>query len=225
MLGRRGRRGGGLEFGEVGFKFEFGVYSDQLGGVLVVAGVLVGMKVDGDVGAYRGEVFGVEYLAGVVFDFPSDGAFYLVGVCDDVFYGVVLVDEFDGCFFADSRASGDIVGGVAHQSEEVYDLEGGVDAPALCDVLYSEVLNVGLPGARLDDGYVVSDELPVVFVGCDHVDVEAEGCGFDCECAYDVVGFVSGDLEYFDAVGVHDLLDEGYGYVYVFGCCVAVGFV
>ena len=81
------------------------------------------------VGDDGGEFLGEEGLVGVCLDGFLLLAFQGGGVGEEVFDAAVFGNEFLRGFGADAGDAGDIVGGVAHEAEEVDDLVRLGDAP------------------------------------------------------------------------------------------------
>ena len=124
-------------------------------------------------------------------------------------------------FLAHTRTAGDVVGSIAHQSQHVDDLLGG---------LYVEFgfyffgthhfESAGVLGAVHEDA--VRYQLPVVLVGSHHIGGDALPSGFGGERAYHVVGFVAGYFEDGNAVGADDVLYNRYGKADGLGCLLAL---
>ena len=135
-------------------------------------------------------------------------------------------DEFDGGFGSNAWHAGDVVGGVAHEAEEVDDLVGLFDAPDFGELLGGDGFVVGAFAAGLPHGGGVGDELGKVFVGGDHEGVViAFVVGGLGEGADEVVGFVAIDFEEGDGEGFAEFFAGGDGGAEFVGHLVAVGFV
>ena len=151
---------------------------------------LVGIERDGSVEADGGELLGEEGLFGILLD-ECAGLVVgdLVGMGDDFLDGAELGDEFFGGLLPHSGHTGDVVGGVAPEAEEVDDLAAMVDAEELVHLERREYL-VGLAGTaeavHLD---ARGDELGEIFVGGDHNHLVETGIlGGMRERADDIVG-------------------------------------
>ena len=68
-------------------------------------------------------------------------------------------------------------------------------------------------------------QLCIVLVGGDHVHFESGLTPLHGQCAYHIVGLVARHFENGYVVGAYDVLDNGHGPLYVFGRCLALGFV
>ena len=139
--------------------------------------------------------------------------------------GAELLDEFLGGLLPHPRATGNVVGGVAHQSQHVDDLEA-IGEPVFCLHLFgAEEFGVLLAHAGAVHPHLRRHQLGVVLVGGHHEGVDALAVGLPGQCADDVVGLVSTDLQDGDVVGFQNLFNVGNGRANGLGRLFALGFV
>ena len=164
---------------------------------------------DGNVGLDGGEELREAYLLGVVLHFLPQRAFQAVGVGQEVVDAAKFGDELLCGLLADTGTTGDVVRTVAHESQQVDDLCGRVDAELLLHFLDAQRVELLVAVARAVHEHVFAHELAVVLVGGHHVGVDAAGAGLRGQRADDVVGFVAGHFEDGDMIGANDVFDEG----------------
>lgn len=164
-----------------------------------------GGGVEGDAAIDGGETFAEFDLFAVVLEaFAVALAGDFGGAVEEGFEGAELVEEGDGALVANAGSAGDVVGGIAHQGEEVGDPFGG-DALEFPD--FSGVVEgVLLHGIEHED--LFGDELEHVLVAGDDPGFEAFGGGAAGHGADDVVGLEAGGFENRDAEGGEHLLDH-----------------
>ena len=148
-------------------------------------------------------------------------AFQLVGVFQQVLDAAEFGNQLLCGFLAHTRTAGDVVGSIAHQSQHIDDLLGG---------LYVEFgfyffgthhfESAGVLGAVHKDA--VRYQLAVVLVGCHHIGGDALPPCFGGKRAYHVVRFIAGHLKDGDAVGADDILYNRYGKADGLGCLLAL---
>ena len=131
------------------------------------------------------------------------------------------LDEFDRTFVADAGSAGNVVDGVAAQGHDVDDALGRHTEDFLD---FGRVANQIVLG-RIQDQHAVVDQLQHVLVAGDHVDRVRLRGGFAGERADHVVGFVAGQLEDRNAVGLERAPDVGHLLRQIGGHLVAIGFV
>ena len=192
--------------------------------VRVAQGEGVHVECHRHVGDYLCQPSRQAYLLGRALDLGAQGTAQLVGVAEQLLYAAKLLDELGGGLLAHARTAGDVVGSVAHQAEDVYDLARRVYAPLLADGLGTHEVEVALR-PRAKHGDVLGDELPVVLVGGEHVGLYATAAGLGGQGAYDIVGLVACHLDDGDVVGLEDLLDVGRGKSDALRGLVALGLV
>ena len=161
----------------------------------------------------------------VGFHFRLDGSFQFAGMVEQVLDASELGNQLLCGFFPYARTTGDVVGGIAHQSQHVDDLcrrlyvEFGFD---FFDSHYFKLL-VAVFGAVHKD--VVRYQLAVVFIGGHHISTYALASGFGGKGADDIVCLVSGYFEDGDAVGAYDVFYDRYGKPDYFRRFLTLGFV
>ena len=104
-----------------------------------------------------------------------------------------FVYEFHCRLLTDPWTSGEVVGTVSHQREQVYDL---------CRFLYAILfLYLFLANDVISSAvswpvhiYIRLDELPIVFVGCEHESIDSIGSSLSGYSANDIVCLIAVDL-------------------------------
>ena len=142
-----------------------------------------------------------------------------------VFERFVLRDEFLRGLRADAGDAGDVVGGVAHEAEDVADLVAGLDLPLGEDLGHAEDFRAVAHAAGAIDFDALVDELAEILVGRDHERDEILRAGFPREGADDVVGLVAVELERGEIEGADEALDVGDGAAEVLGHFLALRLV
>ena len=140
---------------------------------------------------------------------------------EQILDGTELLDKFLGVLGTHAWASGDVVGGVAHQAQNVDELFGGLDAVFGIDLLYAQNLFL----ERVIDLDVGGHQLPEVLVSRDHIGEKSLLLGLVGEGADDIVGLIALNLKDGDAVGLQDAFDVGDSHEDAFGRLFAVGLV
>ncbi len=185
----------------------------------------VGVEADGSVGDYGDQMVRQTDEVGVLGHLLLEGAFEGGGVGKQILYGAELVDELDGGLLAHTGTARDVVGGIALERKEVYDLTGRLYAVLLTDLFGAAHLESQTFERRTVHEHPVRDELSVVLVGGHHVGGESGLLGAARECSDDVVGLVAGHFDDGYAVGIEKTLDVGYGHGDVLGLLVASGLI
>lgn len=127
--------------------------------------------------------------------------------------------------FCPTPASGDVVGGIAHEREQIDDLCGLGELVFFADGGFVQCFHGCSSPSGAAHGYVRGHELRVVLVGGKHVHVEPAGGSLLCHSAYHVIGFVAGRFENGDSVSAYDVFDERHCVAYVLGGGLALRLV
>ena len=133
----------------------------------------------------------------------------------------ILLHEFLSGLGAHAGAAWNVVGRVAHEAQDVDDLQGIGDAVFCLDFINAQHLVL----AGVVDFGVFVHQLSEVLVAGHHVGHETRRRGFLREGAYHIVGLKARHLEDGDAVGLENALDVGHRHLDALGCLVAVGLV
>ena len=137
--------------------------------------------------------------------------FFQVGI--DVLHAAVFGNELGSAHFSHTLNARHIIGRIPAEGQHVNYLRRAGDAPFLTKGLAVHQLRLrpALPGFQLEG--VLSDELPVVLVRCDHIHVHLLRCKLHGNGAQHIVGLKTGDGEHGD---VHDLnqLRKGFQRIY-----------
>ena len=153
------------------------------------------------------------------------GTLQLVRALKQFIHRVEVGDEFRGRLLAHTRTAREVVGRVAHQCQQVDDLEWGGDAIFLAHLCWAHHL-VATTMARTIDLHFLSDQLPIVLVGRQHKRLYSfDGIGLFCQCTHHIVGLVAIHLQHRYAIGSQQFLDDGNGLFDVLGCGFALGLV
>ena len=115
-------------------------------------------------------------------------AFQLVGVLEQGVDVAEPLEQGNGGFLTDAFTSRDVVACVAHQSQKVNHLALVLESVLGADLLRSHLLKSAHMTRTIDEDMFVY-QLPVVFVGRCHIDLEACGLSLLCQGAYHVVCF------------------------------------
>ena len=186
---------------------------------------VLGGLIQRHIGADGGQVFGEDYLLGVLLHPLLEGSLQLVGVGDEFVHAAELGHEFLSGLLPHAGTAGDVVHLVPHKGQYINHLFGLFDAVALAHLPGAAQFEViaAVGGLVLQDG--VGDQLAEVLVGGHHVGGESVGAGLGGHGADDVVGLEAGNLEDGDAVGADDILDDGDGEFDVLGGSLALTLV
>lgn len=145
---------------------------------------------------------------------------------DQVLDVAPLGDQFPRPLFAHPRHTGNIVGGVAPQGQNVDHLLRIGDAVVLAHFVQPDDVDPFAPLRGFVHADVLFDQLAVVFVGGDHeyVVLAAAG-GFVGQGADHVIGFITGHLQNGDPHGLQNRFDVRHGGDDIFRRGIAVGFI
>ena len=202
---------------------EFQLVEDLAQGLQIdgFAAQFVGLEGDGYICYDGGQPFGHADLIGVLDDFLLLSALELIGVGEQILDGTELLDEFLGILGAHARATGDVVGGVAHQAQDVDELFGRLDAVFGIDLLDAQNLFL----ERVIDLDVGGHQLPEVLVSRDHIGEKSLLLGLVGEGTDDIIGLIALNFKDGDAVGLQNAFDVGDSHEDAFGRLFAVGLV
>ena len=179
------------------------------------------VELNGNICFDGGKEFGEGNHLAVGLHFRFQCAFQLVGMLQQIFDAAEFGNQFLCGFLAHTRTAGDVVGSIAHQSEHVDDLCGGLYAELRLYLFRThDFESAGVLGTVHEN--IVRYQLPVVLVGSHHIGGDALPSGFGGERAYHVVGFVAGYFEDGNAVGADDVLYNRYGKADGLGCLLAL---
>ena len=158
------------------------------------------------------------------FHFLAHLPFELVGVLQEVIDTSELVDEFYGGLLTDTGASGEVVGAVSHQGEQVNDLCRGGDAVLLFYFLLTDdVVSATMTGTV--HIYIRLYELTVVLVRCEHKSVDSIGSGLCRHCADDIISLIAVDLQHRYPVSFEDIFYDWHGEFDVLRCSLTLRLV
>ena len=188
----------------------------------------VSFGVKGDAGDFRYDGSQHFALQGLVVEFSQALlvlALYLVFVFQQVLDAAVLLNEFGGRLRPDARYAGNIVHLVAHQPQQVDDLQRILNVPLGLDLVYAENIDAVAHPAGLVHIDVLLHQLAVVFVGGNHVHLEPFAGGLLGEGTDHVVRLVVVDHDDRNIEALKDLVDVREGHADVLRLFLAVGFV
>ena len=204
-----------LEFGEEGTQF-FLVGFAKLQRIQI--------EFNRNVGSNRREEFRHPNIIDVRLYFLAQFSFDLVGMSQKIVDVAKLLDEFHGGFLANARTAREIVRRVAHQRQKVDDLVGIFDAIFRANLLRPHFF-VAAAVTRTELENVVTNELSVVLVRCQHIGFNAHFPRFHRECANHVVGLEPIDLQARNVPRLKQLLDDWHRAFDVLGRFLALCFV
>ena len=75
------------------------------------------------------------------------------------------------------------------------------------------------------DACMVCYKLSVVFVGCQHIRLHADGISLFCQSSDDIIGLVAIYLQDGDAIGLEQFLDDRHCLSDVLRCLLSLGFI
>ena len=182
----------------------------------------VHVELDIDIAVNSYELFAEQDLLAIILQrLAVDFAFDFGSVLESCFQRAEALDEFDGPLVADTGRAGNVVDGIATQCHDV-DYASGRHAKNFFDLgsIADQIVF-----RWIEDQDAVVHQLQHIFVAGDDVHRSSLCRGLFRKCADDVIGFVSGNFEYRNAIGfestrnVRNLLGE------ISGHLAAVSFV
>ena len=212
------------EFVQQTLKLQFGEDFGEACRVRLLKFQRVEVEVDRNVGSDGGKELRHAYIVNGSLHLLAQLALYL---CRVLKYGVdasKLGDELGGSLRSHAGASGEVVGGVAHQCQEVYHLSRGVELVLLAHLLRSHRL-VASAVTWAEDEDIVAHQLTVVFVGREHIGLHTGFASLRGKRADYVVRLEAVRLEHGDVHRRDDVLDDRYGGAYVLRCGFALRLV
>ena len=132
-----------------------------------------------------------------------------------IFDAAEFADQLLCGFLSDARTTGNVVGGVTHQSEHINDLPGGLDVELGFHLLYAHDLKAACVLGSVHK-YVFGYQLAVVFIRGHHVGGDALLPRLRGKRADNIVGFIARYFQDRDAVCADDILYNRYGEPYGF---------
>ena len=185
---------------------------------------LIEVEVDGHICADGGEELRHLDVFFGVFHLLPHFSFELVGVGEELFTRSEFIDQLHGRLLSHAGATGIVVGRVTHEGQQVDDLVRRVDTILLFDLTLADYV-VTTPMARLEHKDVWCDELPIVFVGSEHIGLHTGLPSFGSQRADDVVSLKAVGLQDGDVHGLQNLLDIGHTELDVFRCFLALSLI
>ncbi len=146
---------------------------------------------------------GKQRLLAELAQFLADLALDLPGPLQQLIQGTEFLNQLDGCFLADARHAGDVVGAVSRQAEDIrHQFRADTEA-------FDYLGNTGglaLHGVQQRHPFV--DDLHQVLVAGDHYHATAGGAVAGGQGPDDVVGLVAGQFQGRDVEGPHHVADR-----------------
>ena len=149
--------------------------------------------------------------------FLAELAFHLGAVFYQSLYASKLVDEFDGCLLSNTRASREVVGRVTHQCQKIDNLEWGRDAVFLFNLSNAQLL-VTTTMARSEHKYVVSYQLGIILIWCEHIGFYTHLACLQGNGTNDIIRLETIHLKNRNVISLQDILDDRYRELDVFRC-------
>ena len=203
-----------LQFVEDGF---------ELLRVGTVVGHLVEIVLHRDVYHNGSQLFGEE---GLLFVLVHEGAGLLVVLVEvagvHLFDAAVVGEQFLGAHLSDARHAGDVVGGVAPETEHIDQLLRPFDLVLLADLRHAEDFRRLSELAGLVHADMVGDELTVVLVGGEHQHLKTLYFSVFGQRTDQVIRLIAVDADHRDLEGVEDAFDVRDGCYDVVGRGLAV---
>ena len=126
------------------------------------------VPVEWHIGLDGGKVLRQPDLLGIIFHLRLQCAFQLIGVAQQILNGTELLNEFFRRFRTHTGAARNVVGGVAHQSEQVNHLDRVGQAVLLLHLFHAHDFIL----ARIVDFRAVVHQLPEILVASHHIGFE-----------------------------------------------------
>ena len=136
--------------------------------------------------------------------------FQLIGIRQQVLHTTELGEELLGGLLAHARATGNIVGRIAHQSQQVNHLVGRAKVVFLQYLGHTQHF-VATPVFGAIHIYMVGHQLTVVLIGCHHIDLEALCGGLPGDGPDHVVRLEAGHFQDGDTISVDNVANHGDG--------------
>ena len=140
-----------------------------------------------------------------------ESALELVGVVEKIFDGAKLRNEFLRRFLPHPGTTRNVVGRVAHESEQVNHLQGRREGIFLAHLFHAEHLHRRTAMPRAAHLHMLANKLGVILGGRDHPPFQSGFCRAAGHRSDDVVGLKARHLEDGDVVGTNDVFDDGHG--------------
>ena len=163
-----------------------------------------------DIGLDGDEEFGEPDLFLVFLNSLFDGTFQLVCILQEIVNGTKFLNEFCSSLFTHAWTTRNVVGSIAHESEQVDDLTGVLYTIFFAHFLLSQKLEILGFGVGLVHPHVRPHELPIILVGRHHENADFIGRKPPCQGTNYVVCLEFGNLNDRDVVGLENFLDDRY---------------
>ena len=185
---------------------------------------LLRLKGYGRIGADSDQVARELNLLTLALDLGAQGTFDLIGVREQVIDRAELLQQFDGGLLPHSGTTRDVVGGIAHERQQVDDLTLVAQSVLLADLFRSHLFKPsGVLGAV--HVHTFGDELAVVLVRRSHQHLKALLFRQGSYRADDIVRLKTRTLQACDMHGVEQVFDDGHGTAYILGRLFALRLV
>ena len=156
--------------------------------------------------------------------FLAELAFHLGAIFNQSLYASKLVDEFDGCLLSNTRASREVVGRVTHQCQKIDNLEWGRDAVFLFNLGNAQLL-VTTAMSRSEHEYVVSYQLGIILIWCEHIGFDTHLASLQGNGTNDIIRLETIHLKNRNMISLQDILDDRYRELDVFRCLFSLCFI
>ena len=134
-----------------------------------------------------------------------EGTFQLVGILQQIFDRAIFLEKFLRRLLSDTRAAGNVIGTVTHQTQEVDHLVDRSQRVFIQDFFDAHHLVVASELGAVHK-YMFGYQLAVVFVGCHHINFESLFLGLLRYGADHIVCLKAGDFQYRDIVCFYNIL-------------------
>ena len=197
-------------------KLQFGEYFGESCCVRLLNLQCVEVKVDRNVGAYGCEELRHAYVFDSRLNLFAQLAFNLGCRSEHVVDAAEFAYEFCSGLRTHARTSGEVVGRIAHECQEVNHLSRGVEFVLGANLVRSHRF-VSATVTWSEYEHVVAHQLAIVLVWCEHIGLYAGCTRLGCECADDVVGLKTVHLEHRNVHRLNDSLYDRHRSADVFG--------
>ena len=143
-----------------------------------------------DIGNDRSQLFRQNTLIPILFYIFTQLALELVGIGHKVFNGIKLFEQLHGRFGADAGNAGDIVGGVALQTEYIPHLVRTFYIKFLQNFIHSQNVNGIAHIGRFVQINMILDQLCEILVGSHHKYFKTLSRGMFGKRADNIIGFI-----------------------------------
>ena len=146
-------------------------------------------------------------------------------VLQQVFDGFKFIQQFCGGLLPHSGTSGNIIGRIAHQSQQINHLKRIGQRIFFHHFLVVQYIKIVAAVLGFVNENMRLNELSVILIGSHHIDIERVFVGLFGNGSDNVVGFKSHRFQHRNVISFQNFFDDGNRCLYVFGSGFALRFV